>query len=57
MIFWLTKNNLLPILFIQVKNSSLKIRNVGLNPTRTGFYQLLKKQGADIKFKNLKKKK
>ncbi len=38
------------------KNSSLKIRNVGLNPTRTGFYQLLKKQGADIKFKNLKKK-
>ena len=37
------------------KNSSLKIKNVGLNPTRTGFYQLLKKQGAKIKFKNLKK--
>jgi 3-phosphoshikimate 1-carboxyvinyltransferase len=37
------------------KNSSLKIKNVGLNPTRIGFYQLLKKQGAKIKFKNLKK--
>ena len=37
------------------KGSSLKIKNVGLNPTRNGFYQLLKKQGAKIKFKNLKK--
>ena len=37
------------------KNSSLKIKNVGLNPTRTGFYQLLKKQKAKIKFTNLKK--
>ena len=37
------------------KNSSLKIKNVGLNPTRIGFYKLLKKQGAKIKFKNLKK--
>ena len=37
------------------KNSSLVIKNVGLNKTRTGFYQLLKKQGAKIKFKNLKK--
>ena len=36
------------------KNSSLKIRKVGLNSTRTGFYQLLKKQGAKIRFKNLK---
>ena len=36
------------------KNSSLTIKNVGLNSTRTGFYQLLKKQGAKIKFKNLK---
>ena len=26
------------------KNSSLKIQNVGLNPTRIGFYELLKKQ-------------
>ncbi len=37
------------------KNSSLKIKNVGLNPTRTGFYQLLKKQKAKIKFTNLKR--
>ena len=37
------------------KNSSLKIKNVGLNPTRIGFYILLKKMGANIKFKNLKK--
>ena len=37
------------------KNSSLKILNVGLNPRRIGFYQLLKKHGANIKFKNLKR--
>jgi 3-phosphoshikimate 1-carboxyvinyltransferase len=36
------------------QNSSIKIKNVGLNPTRIGFYQLLKKQGAKIKFNNLK---
>ena len=36
-------------------NSSIKIKNVGLNPTRTGFYHLLKKQGAKIKFQNIKK--
>ncbi len=35
-------------------NSSLKIRNVGMNPTRTGFYKLLKKNGAKILFKNFK---
>ncbi len=37
------------------KNSSLKIKNVGLNPTRIGFYEILKKNGAKIKFKNVKK--
>ena len=37
------------------QNSSLKIKNVGLNPTRTGFYKILKKQKANIKFNNLKK--
>ena len=37
------------------ENSSITIKNVGLNPTRIGFYQLLKKQGANIKFKNLNK--
>ena len=36
------------------KNSSLVIKNVGLNKTRIGFYKILKNQGAKIKFKNLK---
>ncbi len=36
-------------------NSSIKIRNVCLNKTRIGFFNLLKKQGAKIKFGNLKK--
>jgi 3-phosphoshikimate 1-carboxyvinyltransferase len=38
------------------KNSSLKIKNVGLNPTRIGFYELLKKHGANIKFYNKRKR-
>ena len=38
------------------KNSSLKIKNVGLNPTRIGFYELLKKHGAKIHFNNKRKK-
>ena len=38
------------------KGSSIKIKNVGLNPTRIGFYKILKSRGAKIKFKNLKKK-
>tara|TARA_B100001250_G_scaffold358424_1_gene334724 strand:+ start:288 stop:1634 length:1347 start_codon:yes stop_codon:yes gene_type:complete len=38
------------------KSSSLKIKNVGLNPTRIGFYELLKKHGANIKFSNKRKK-
>ena len=37
-------------------NSFIKIKNVGLNPTRTGFYKILKKQKANLKFVNLKKK-
>ena len=37
------------------KKSSLIIKNVGLNSKRIGFYKLLKKQGANIKFKNIKK--
>lgn len=37
------------------KNSYLKITNVGLNPTRIGFYSLLKKSGAKIKFINKRK--
>jgi len=36
-----------------LKNDSLlKIKNVGLNPTRIGFYNLLKKSGAKIQFVN-----
>ena len=37
------------------KNSNLKIKNVCLNKTRMGFYHLLKKQGAKIKYTNFKK--
>ena len=37
------------------RKSFLKIKNVGLNKTRTGFYQILKKQKAQIKFLNIKK--
>ncbi len=37
------------------KNSELRINNVGLNPTRIGFYNLLKKNGAKINFSNLRK--
>ncbi len=43
-------------LTLKNRNSFLRIKNVGLNPTRIGFYELLKKHGANIKFKNLKKK-
>ena len=38
------------------KNSKIIIKDVGLNPTRTGFYQLLRKVNAKIKFSNLNKK-
>ena len=37
------------------ENSLLKINGVGLNPTRTGFYQILKKGGASINFFKMKK--
>ena len=36
------------------KNSSLRIKNIGLNPTRIGFFEILKRHGAKIKFTNLK---
>ena len=36
-------------------HAKLKIKNVGLNQRRVGFYNLLKKHGAKIKFKNIKK--
>ncbi|MEW6558132.1 MAG: 3-phosphoshikimate 1-carboxyvinyltransferase [Elusimicrobiota bacterium] len=37
-----------------VKNSELKIKNVGINPTRTGIIDILKRMGADIKVENKK---
>ena len=42
-------------LTLLAKNAYLKIKHVGLNPRRIGFYNLLKKHGAKIKFKNVKK--
>ena len=38
------------------KNSKIKIKNVGLNPTRIGFFKILKKHGGKIHFTNLRKK-
>jgi 3-phosphoshikimate 1-carboxyvinyltransferase len=43
-------------LTLLTNNSKLRIKNVGLNPTRIGFYQLIKKMGAKIKFVNVKLK-
>jgi 3-phosphoshikimate 1-carboxyvinyltransferase len=42
-------------LTLLVPQAKLKIKHVGLNPRRIGFYNLLKKHGAKIKFKNVKK--
>ncbi len=36
-------------------DSKLTIKNVGLNKTRIGFYEILKKSGAKIYFKNQKR--
>ena len=36
------------------KNSHIIIENVGINPTRTGFLEILLKMGANIKFLNIK---
>jgi len=38
------------------KDSFIKIKNVGLNPSRTGFYKILKKQKAKLRFINIKKR-
>ena len=38
------------------ENSTMKIKNVGLNPKRIGFYEILKKHGAKIKFNNKRTK-
>ena len=44
----------LTALTILTPKSKLTIKHVGLNPRRIGFYVLLKKHGAKIKFKNVK---
>ncbi|WP_317368586.1 3-phosphoshikimate 1-carboxyvinyltransferase [uncultured Tyzzerella sp.] len=36
------------------KNSHIVIENVGINPTRTGFLEVLLKMGANIKFLNVR---
>ncbi|WP_250278722.1 3-phosphoshikimate 1-carboxyvinyltransferase [[Clostridium] colinum] len=36
------------------KNSHIIIENVGINPTRTGFLEILLKMGANIKFLNIR---
>ncbi|MFQ6002384.1 MAG: 3-phosphoshikimate 1-carboxyvinyltransferase [Candidatus Zixiibacteriota bacterium] len=41
---------------ILLKNSWVKIENVGQNPTRMGFIEALKKMGADIRIGNVKTK-
>ena len=42
-------------LTLLIPNAHLKIKQVGLNSRRIGFYNLLKKHGAKIRFKNIKK--
>ncbi len=37
-----------------IPNSHLLIKDVGLNPTRTGFIEVLKKMGAKIEIENLR---
>ena len=37
-----------------IKSSDLIIENVGVNPTRTGLIDVLKKMGANIEFENAK---
>ena len=39
---------------ILTKGSDIRIKNVCLNPNRIGFIKILKKMGANIKFKNMK---
>ena len=42
------------VLTILSKNSKLTIKNVNINPTRTGCISILNKMGAKITFKNIK---
>ena len=42
------------VLTLLAKNSSLIIKNVNINPSRTGSIKILNKMGANVKFKNIK---
>ena len=42
------------ILTLLTPNSELMVKNVSLNPTRTGFIDVLKKMGANIFFEDIK---
>jgi len=42
------------VLALLLKNSTLKIKNVGLNETRTGFVNLLKEMGGRIEIEKQK---
>lgn len=42
------------ILTLLTPNSELIIKDVSLNPTRTGFIEILKQMGANISFENVK---
>ncbi len=37
-----------------IENSDLTIKNVGINPTRTGLLHILQEMGADIKIENIR---
>ena len=37
-----------------VPDSEILIKNVGMNPTRTGFLKVIKEMGADIKIENIR---
>jgi len=42
------------VLTLLTPDSELKINSVSLNPTRTGFIEVLKQMGADIKYEDIK---
>ncbi len=41
------------VLAILSKNSSLRIKNIGLNETRKGYLEILEKMGAEINYENI----
>ena len=43
------------VLTLLLKNSKLTIKNVNINPTRTGFIKIINKMGGKIKFINKRK--